>query len=193
MTITTTTLVTRVEHTCPYCSEKFSEDYSPAPNGEPMGSPIVKCRFCNGEFYDGKIIEYHALPEEEAKALAAMVPKSSKLWYILSKVCALIALVLMFSPEALEDYSMIIVPVIMILLVVALIGRKFQSTVGAFLKEKRKSWVRMNDDTYVKKLNRYKKLYKAPEVNLAMDMSALDFIRKADELMSAEEQAGSES
>lgn len=205
MTITTTSLVSRLEFTCPHCSEKLSEEY-PAPAGEPMGYPIVKCPFCGEEFYDPRIIEYYDLPEEEAKAMDAVIPNYQKVWSKIEKVCWVICLVSMVAvfmlaqrmfTDDLDMFSFWVdcacANILVISLFLEIIAKNVKGTAGDFLHEKKESSNRMKNIANVTKLKKYKEEYKAPEANSAMDMSALDFIKKADELMSADEPTGGES
>ena len=196
MTITTTSLVSRLEFTCPHCSEKLSQEY-PAPTGEPMGYPIVKCPFCGEEFYDPRIIEYCDLPEEEAKAMDAVIPNYQKVWSKIEKVCLIIALVSMVAMFMLmNDFDMyggFVFGIMAISTFLLLIAKNSKGTAGDFLHEKKESGNRMKNIANVTKLKKYKEKYKAPEANSAMEMSALDFIKKADELMSADEPTGGES
>ena len=156
MTITTTSLVSRLEFTCPHCSEKLSEEY-PAPAGEPMGYPIVKCLFCGEEFYDPRIIEYYDLPEEEAKAMDAVIPNYQKVWSKIEKVCWVIFLCRWLQCLCFFSVCLLMIPICFLLgffacehilvisLFLGLIAKNVKGTAGDFLHEKKESSNRMKN------------------------------------------------
>ena len=167
-----------------------------------MGFPVIICSYCGEEIYDPRIIEYCDLPEEEAKAMDAVIPNYQKVWNKIDKVCTIagfVSMVALFIIMGMDNFDLeftigyILIPIMMISIFIVPIARNVKGTAGAFLYEKKASKNRMENVRNVAKLKKYKDEYKAPEVNLAMDMSTLDFIKKADELMSAEEQAGGRS